>query len=171
MEETNISEEYKKAAKEIIELMKTFPVEKVNKIPKNMLAFFEEIALENYEPHFDFTKDISELELTETTRDILSIFYKNYWSENNQENNYETIDINNEEQKDWVNQNDVKSNFQENNEQNQSEEITNLPTIVKEPNIIQRIINFFKRLFFKEKRSKYHENKSNGIYKAGVYNN
>lgn len=70
------------ASAEINEILKYLSVEQVNKIPKKLRILFEEIAEKDYIPHINPNKRIIEQDITPKTRDILIIFYRKYWANN-----------------------------------------------------------------------------------------
>lgn len=63
-----MEDNYSKAYKEIVEILKYIPKESVNKIPKEMLDMFEEEMDKNYLFKIDTTKPFEEQELLEETK-------------------------------------------------------------------------------------------------------
>lgn len=71
---------YPKAYKEVIEILKYVPKESVNKIPKSMLDTFNAKMDNNYEFSIDTNKGIEEQELLEETKAILANIFRDYWA-------------------------------------------------------------------------------------------
>lgn len=63
-----MEDNYSKAYKEIVEILKYIPKESVNKIPKEMLDMFEEEMDKNYSFKIDTTKPFEEQEFLEETK-------------------------------------------------------------------------------------------------------
>ena len=74
------------ASSEINEILKYLSVEQVNKIPLKLRNLFAEIAKEDYKPHIDPQKSVLEQRISPKTKDILVIFYRNYWSNTDRRN-------------------------------------------------------------------------------------
>lgn len=143
MEENN----YLKAYKEVVEILKYVPEESVNKIPKKMLEMFNNNMDNTYEFKVDISKDFEEQNLLEETKAIFANIFRDYWATPYQKERIEAKEKqdreNQEEEKRQVyNPNDIFKT-RKSNVENYSE---NLPIEVKE-NFYLKIINFFKNLF------------------------
>lgn len=156
-----MEDNYSKAYKEIVEILKYVPEESVNKIPKDMRDMFEAEQLKTYNFKIDTEKPFEEQELLEETKAILANIFRDYWATDYQK--ARIIEKENQDREEWErqkrekynpndifknrntteNDNDISQDIQEqlNEEYNQK-----LPIEVKET-FYNKIINFFKNLF------------------------
>lgn len=75
-----MEDNYAKAYKEIVEILKYVPEESVNKIPKEMRDIFEVEQLKTYDFKIDTEKSFEEQELLEETKAILANIFRDYWA-------------------------------------------------------------------------------------------
>ena len=75
-----IKENYCKAYKEVIEVLRYVPREEVVKIPRNMLKIFKENYDRNYNFKIDTTKPFKEQKIMDETKAIFANIYKDYWA-------------------------------------------------------------------------------------------
>ena len=75
-----MEDNYSKAYKEIVEILKYVPEESVNKIPKEMRDMFEAEQLKTYNFQIDTKKTFEEQELLEETKAILANIFRDYWA-------------------------------------------------------------------------------------------
>ena len=137
---------YSKAYKEVIEILKYVPEENVNKIPKEMLEMFIKNMDNDYSFSIDFEKDFSEQNLLEETKAILANIYKDYWITNEQrkiieENeNKERLKIEEEKQRKYSSDNifEKRRKVIDNKD--------NLPETIK-VSFYEKMVKFFKKLF------------------------
>lgn len=156
-----MEDNYSKAYKEIVEILKYVPEESVNKIPKEMRDMFEAEQLKTYNFQIDTEKPFEKQELLEETKAILSNIFRDYWATDYQK--ARIIEKENQDREEWerqkrekYNPNDIfKNRNTTTNDNNISQDIQeqlneeynkNLPMEVKE-NFYKKIINFFKKLF------------------------
>lgn len=156
-----MEDNYSKAYKEIVEILKYVPEESVNKIPKEMRDMFEAEQLKTYDFQIDTTKSFEEQELLEETKAILANIFRDYWATDYQK--ARIIEKENQDREEWekqkrekYNSNDIfKNRNTTTNDNNISQDIQeqlneeynkNLPMEVKET-FYKKIINFFKKLF------------------------
>ena len=156
-----MEDNYAKAYKEIVEILKYVPEESVNKIPKDMRNIFEAEQLKTYNFKIDTEKSFEEQELLEETKAILANIFRDYWATDYQK--ARIIEKENQDREEWerqkrekYNPNDIfKNRNTTTNDNNISQDIqeqlneeynNNLPMEVKE-NYYKKIINFFKKLF------------------------
>jgi len=158
-----MEDNYSKAYKEIVEILKYVPEESVNKIPKEMRDMFEAEQLKTYNFQIDTEKPFEEQELLEETKAILANIFRDYWATDYQK--ARIIEKENQDREEWerqkrekYNPNDIFKNRNRNTttsdndssqdipEQLNEEYNKNLPIEVKE-NFYKKIINFFKKLF------------------------
>ena len=152
-----MEENYHKAYKEVIEILKYVPQESVNKIPKTMLETFEKKMDKDYVFYVDINKSFEEQNLLEETKDIFAVIFRDYWTtpyqrerikakekydrqkiEEEKANKYNPDDIFNKKIK--------EQNKENTNQQNEEQTVNNLPVEYKEK-FYEKIINFFKKLF------------------------
>ena len=152
-----MEENYYKAYKEVIEILKYVPQESVNKIPKTMLETFEKKMDKNYVFNVDINKSFEEQNLLEETKDIFAVIFRDYWTtpyqrerikakekydrqkiEEEKANKYNPDDIFNKKIK--------EQNKENTKQQNEEQTVNNLPVEYKEK-FYEKIINFFKKLF------------------------
>lgn len=154
-----MEDNYSKAYKEIVEILKYVPEESVNKIPKEMRDMFEEEMDKNYSFKIDTAKPFEEQELLEETKAILANIFRDYWATEYQK--ARIIEKENQDREEWerqkrekynpndifknrnVNNNDITQNVQEqlNEEYNKS-----LPIEIQKQNIFQKLLGFIKGL-------------------------
>ena len=159
-----MEDNYLKAYKEIVEILKYVPEESVNKIPKEMREMFELEMDKNYSFEIDTTKPFEEQELLEETKAILANIFRDYWATDYQK--AIIIEKENQDREEWERQKKEKYNpndiFKNNNtstndnkinqdvqEQLNEEYNKNLPMEVQKQNIFQRLISFIKKLIHK----------------------
>lgn len=156
-----MEDNYSKAYKEIVEILKYVPEESVNKIPKEMRDMFEAEQLKTYNFQIDTEKTFEEQELLEETKAILANIFRDYWATDYQK--ARIIEKENQDREEWERQkrekynpndifknrntttkdNDIGQDIQEklNEEYNK-----NLPMEVQKQNIFQRLLSFIKKL-------------------------
>lgn len=142
---------YPKAYKEVIEILKYVPKESVGKIPQTMLDTFNAKMDNTYNFSIDINKSFEEQELLEETKAILANIFRDYWA-----TPYQKERIQAKERYDWQKIEEEKKNnynydiFKKNNKidnkENESIE-NNLPIEVKKEHFYNKIINFFKKIF------------------------
>lgn len=71
---------YEKACKEVIELLKYFPRESVEKIPKEELELYKKNMDNSYEYEVDKTKPFNEQKMSDKTKAIFAIIFRDYWA-------------------------------------------------------------------------------------------
>lgn len=138
-----MEENYHKAYKEVIEILKYVPQESVNKIPKTMLETFEKKMDKDYVFNVDINKTFEEQNLLEETKDIFAVIFRDYWAtpyqrerikakekydrqkiEEEKANKYNPDDIFNKK---------IKEQNKENaKQQNEEQTVNNLPVEYKE---------------------------------------
>ena len=75
-----MEENYHKAYKEVIEILKYVPQESMNKIPKTMLETFEKKMDKDYVFNVDINKSFEEQNLLEETKDIFAVIFRDQWA-------------------------------------------------------------------------------------------
>lgn len=148
-----MEDNYQKAYKEILEILKYVPEESVKKIPQEMIDMFEKEQLKTYDFQIDTSKAFEEQELLEETKAILANIFRDYWATPYQKERIvikEKYDRQQrEEQKRKIyNPNDLFKN--KNNRNSDFEKLSNLPIEVKKESFFKKIINFLKKKFHNE---------------------
>lgn len=92
-----VSEEYSIAATEILEVLKFLPEELISKIPRKLITFFEEVSIKNYIIQIDFSQGLDKIQITNKTRALLAMIYKNYLCSKEERKEFEKILYENEE--------------------------------------------------------------------------
>ena len=145
-----MDDNYKKAYKEVVEILKFVSKENVDKIPKEMLDMFEEEQDKEYNFKVDTTKSFEEQLLLEETKAIFSNIFRDYWA-----NDYQRKVIIEKENMDrikWEEEKydpkDLFKNNQKNfNKQNNNDKVDVNLTVIKKENSFKKLIDkIFKSL-------------------------
>ena len=146
---------YPKAYKEVVEILKYVPKESVDKIPQTMIDTFNAKMDNNYNFAIDINKSFEEQELLEETKAILANIFRDYWATPYQKERIEAkekYDRQKIEEEKRANYNyDI---FKKNDKTEKDEdkvENSNLPMEVKKEKFYEKIVNFFKKLFHIDK--------------------
>lgn len=152
-----MEDNYAKAYREIVEILKYVPKESVNKIPKEMRDMFETEQLKTYNFQIDTGKTFEEQELLEETKAIFANIFRDYWATDYQKD--KIIEKENQDREEYerqkreiYNPNDIFKNKNTlTNNKNFQEQLNekynkNLPMKVQKQNIFQRLISFIKKL-------------------------
>lgn len=145
-----MEDNYQKAYKEILEILKYVPEESVKKIPHEMRDMFEKEQLKTYDFQIDTSKTFEEQELLEETKAILANIFRDYWATPYQKERIEIKEKydrqqSEEQKRKRYNPNDLFKN--KNNRNPDLEKLSNLPIEVKKESFFKKIINFFKKKF------------------------
>lgn len=144
-----MEDNYPKAYKEVIEILKYVPQESVNKIPQTMIDTFKAKMDVNYDFKVDINKSFEEQQLLDETNAILANIFRDYWATPYQKERIEAKEKYDrqkaeEEKRVQYNPDDIFKKKQPKNVENYNE---NLPIEMKKNNFYQKVINFFKRFF------------------------
>lgn len=148
-----MEDNYNKAFKEVVEILKHVPEESVQKIPQDMRDMFEEEMDKDYKFEVKDNVEFEDLKLLDETKAILANIFRDYWATPYQrerilaKEQYDRQKVDEEKQKKYnsndlfkrKNINDTKEIESSNNE--------NLPVIVKEEKFYHKLINFIRKLF------------------------
>lgn len=146
---------YPKAYKEVIEILKYIPKESVEKIPQTMIDTFNTKKDNTYNFAIDINKSFEEQELLEETKAILANIFRDYWATPYQKERIqakERYDMEKiEEEKRARYNSDIFKTKERNKTENDKSQDTidnsNLPIEVKKERFYEKIINFFKKIF------------------------
>jgi hypothetical protein len=78
-----MNENYRKAYREVLQILENSPKELVDKIPQNIMEVFKQNADMDYECDVDIGDENKEL--LDETKNILGMIYYNYWCESEAE--------------------------------------------------------------------------------------
>ena len=154
-----MEDNYAKAYKEIIEILKYIPEESVNKIPREMIELIKTKQLVTYDFKIDTEKTFEEQELLEETKAILANIFRDYWATDYQK--AKIIEKENQDREECerqkrerYNPNEIFKNKQQdiNVQKNLNENYNSkLPIEVQKQNIFQKLIVFIKKILQKKK--------------------
>lgn len=145
-----VSVEYMVSYSQILEILKYIPKEDYNKIPKNMIELFENNCYRESKFKYDPEKTLQEQNITNTTRIIIAILFRDYWSTEEQRDKIKKI-----QDQERLKQVDINDIFKGNKQKIEADNIEEynvsekLPIIVEKDNIFKRIINKIRRIFNK----------------------
>lgn len=148
-----MEDNYPKAYKEVIEILKYVPKESVEKIPENIIETFKIKMDESYEFSVDIDKSFEEQDLLEETKAIFANIFRDYWATPYQKERIiakEKYDRQKEEEAKQEKYNvDLFKKKEEIKqiEKQENEEISNLPIEVKKEKFYDKLINFIRKIF------------------------
>lgn len=138
------------ASAEINEILRYLPEEFVNKIPINLRILLKNMAPKEFKSNVDPTKTLIEQDISDKAKDIIAIFYRNYWC--SKEKRLQLDEVLNENEikyqkilKEKYNSNNMFNNSLETKEK-YIEEKPNQLIEIKEDNIFKRILNVVKNI-------------------------
>lgn len=148
-----MEDNYNKAFKEVVEILKHVPEESVQKIPQDMRDMFEEEMDKNYKFEVKDNVEFEDLELLDETRAILANIFRDYWATPYQrerileKEQYDRQKIDEEKQQKY-NPNDLFSRKNINDtEELKNSNSENLPVEVKKEKFYHKLINFIRKIF------------------------
>ena len=147
-----MEDNYPKAYKEVIEILKYVPEKSVNKIPQTMLDTFKAKMDKEYNFIVDINKAFEEQELLEETKAIFANIFRDYWATPYQKERIEKKEKydtqkDEEEKKTKHNSDDMFYKINKVDIKEKKEESDNLPIEVKKEKFYEKIISFFKKVF------------------------
>ena len=143
--------DYPKAYKEVVEILKYVPKESVDKIPQTMIDTFNAKMDNTYNFSIDINKNFEDQELLEETKAILANIYRDYWATPNQKERiqayerYEWQKIEEEKRKNY-NSNIFDKNNKKEIKEEQLEK-NNLPIEVNKEKFFEKIVRLFRKIF------------------------
>lgn len=148
-----MEDNYNKAFREVVEILKHVPEESVQKIPQDMRDMFEEEMDKNYKFEVKDNVEFEDLELLDETRAILANVFRDYWATPYQrerileKEQYDRQKINEEKQQKY-NPNNLFSRKNINDtEELKNTNSENLPAEVKKEKFYHKLINFIRKIF------------------------
>lgn len=145
---------YSKAYKEVIEILKYVPKESFEKIPPKMIDTFKTNMDNTYDFSIDVNKSFEEQELLDETKAILANIFRDYWATPYQKDRiqakekYDLEKIEKEKSAKY----DINIFYQNKSDKIKDEDLNkeannSLPIEIKQENFFEKIIQFFRRLF------------------------
>ena len=77
---TVLTDEYKIAYSEVLEILKYVDKKDINKVPVDMLNMFKKNASNENKFNYDPNKTLQEQNVSEVTRIIIAILFRDYWA-------------------------------------------------------------------------------------------
>ena len=143
-------EEYSKACKEVLEILKSVKQEDLDKIPKREIERLKENASIEYEFSYDSKKDIKEQNVSKLAKAIIANFFIDYIATSNQKEkirdkqNYDIKIL--EEAK--LKENNLNESFKNNKTyNNRKNDVNHLPIEIKKENFIIKLFRIIKKIF------------------------
>lgn len=145
---------YSKAYKEVLEIIKYLPKEEYERIPKEKIEFFEQNCDKEYNFIFDISKTLEEQEFLRETNAIIVTLFRDYFATDTQKEKLERILIANEQKY----QEELRKKYNPEDIFKKQEKVYQKPIEnenmqmieVKEENLLQKvfnkIINWIKKL-------------------------
>ena len=131
--------EYSEAIVEVLEILEYSDDNILEKIPKKLIKFWERNKSKTYKPNLDHNKSISEMNLKDKTKSILSMIYLNYLCNDAEAKEISSI----------INHNSQHSEKEQNiiNTINENTKSTSITIIDNKESIFKKIVNRIKRFF------------------------
>ena len=146
---------YPKAYKEVLEVLKYVPQESVDKIPEEMLNMFKLKMDESWYFKIDENKPFEEQNLLDETKAIFANIFRDYWATPYQREKIEArekyeLEKIEEEKREKYNPDDIFKNKEVQKVEEETQDIeNNLPVEVKREKFFERLIGFIKRFLKK----------------------
>lgn len=144
--------EYSEAIVEVLEILEYSDDNILEKIPKKLIKFWERNKSNTYKPNLDHNKSISEMNLKDKTKSILSMIYLNYLCNDAEAKEISSIINHNEE----IYQTELIKNHNSQhlekvpniiNTINENIKSTSITTIENKESIFKKIVNRIKIFF------------------------
>ena len=144
--------EYSEAIVELLEILEYSDDNILEKIPKKLIKFWKRNKSKTYKPNLDHDKSISEMNLKDKTKSILSMIYLNYLCNDEESKKIKSIINHNEE----IYQTELVKNYNSQylekeqniaNIINKNTKSTSITIIENKESIFKKIINRIKRFF------------------------
>lgn len=137
-----VDTEFREGVSETLDIINHMNKVYYDKIPKSFINFLEKNRAFNYNPNFDYSLSLDELNLKEKTKNILACVYLNYWCTPEEKVKYsnklnENERINQEQLRNSYN-NDVfyNGNYPQNSNPLNSENMQNIKKNVTEQSLV-----------------------------------
>ena len=138
-------------AKEVVSILDYVDYELIKKIPIKFLDYLKNTAKDSSKKvDIDLNKSLLEQNISEESKDLIALIYYNYFADENEKSQISKIWVNNEReyQKNLEENYDLNSIFKNNLEKEYNKE---LPLVIKKEGLLNKIINFIKKIFVNKK--------------------
>lgn len=144
-----VSLEYSEAMVEILDILNNSDESIREKIPKNVILFWEKNKSSTYKPKLDHSKTINDMKLKEKTKDIITMIYLNYLCNDvERKNTVKVIEKNEqiyqEKLRKKYNPDDI---FKKHNQEKVEGNVKDLVVIKEKQTIFTKILNSIKKFF------------------------
>ena len=141
---------YPRAYREVYEIIKYLPKQDFDKIPSEMINMLEVNMDKNYKYDLDKTKPFEEQIMLKETRNILAVFYKNYWASEQEKERIQSKIKNDKEVSEKAKKEKYSSDIIFNrNEKNKMEPVSLIET--QKETLYSKIFSFIKNLIKRKK--------------------
>lgn len=138
--------EYRKAFKEVYEVLKFTDTELLEKVPNSFKRFIEENMDRQYNKKINTDLTLEEQKLSNETKEILALIYRSYWaSEEEKAEFYEKDKL--EEENNQLKYKNIEDVFNKRKIENDNISVTTALIEIHEEKLILRIWNKIKNIF------------------------
>lgn len=147
---------YPKAYKEVIEILRYVPQESINKIPQTMIDTFKTKMDKEYDFKVNVDKSFEEQELLDETKAIFANIFRDYWATPYQKEKIETKEKNDREKMEKEKRRKYSPDdiFKNRKSTNLKQEEVKNNLIIHKENRIKKILDKIKKMLSKRYRSK-----------------
>ena len=154
-----MNERYRIAMAETLHYLKGIRQDDVDKIPNDLIKFFETNASKAYKCEFDYTKPLNKIIIKDETRGLISMICLNYWCETEEQKIAFRNHLNANEQafqeelRKKYNMDDIfkrKESINKEKITTENIDVNNLSVEVKNKNMFKKVLNRIKNLFSKK---------------------
>lgn len=85
-----LGNKYSEASSEVLAILDNTNQVDVKKISQSFISFLKSIAIAEYKPSFDLNTPINELNIKDTTKELLGFIYITWWCDENDKIKYKT---------------------------------------------------------------------------------
>ena len=147
-----LSNNYRMAITEVLEILKNVEIDEYNKIPQKIITFLEEQKDSNYIFAIKSNQNFEDLKIMNETKGFLSLIYYSYMCNSDEERKLYLLTLNNNEKKfqdDLRKKYDYSNLFKDKTEKKENLIVDNNTTqLVKyKENFFVKFINYIKKLF------------------------
>lgn len=147
-----VNSNYALAYSEVLEILRYIPQEDYDKIPKEKIEFYNKNANKNYIFNYDPDKTLEEQKVSDITKGIIILLFRNYWATDKQKEKiiakqvYDRKKLE-EEKRAMYNPDDIFKNNISDTENNTSENVAIVEYIEQKwyQKIITKILNIFRK--------------------------
>lgn len=147
-----VTKELSQSATEINIILSNTSKDIVDKIPKKFKILLKEIEDKEYVFEYDKTKSLNEQKISDMTRGLISLIYKDYICSEKEKKNYldtlrEKLKKQEIEKREKYNQKNIfKKKDTVNGNKEQEENFNDLPIKVEDKNILKKVISYIKKI-------------------------